>query len=243
MAFTPKKQMKQVLLSLALVIWLLATGAETAPVTVPDPQAALRPETAERRIARHAKVAQARADTVILLHRGAGDYAPENTLSAIRAGFELGADGVELDFRRTKDGVIVLFHDDRLERLLDGVGSIEELYYEELLLYTFRGLPAPAAQTERVPTLRDVLQLVRDHGGLLHLDIKQPGIDDELLAELRGADMLDHVVTYNDYNSEAFRRAEVPKLAFKGSLMGDGSDVQPRRPRSCCSVREYGNRR
>ncbi|OHB69330.1 MAG: hypothetical protein A2V70_15225 [Planctomycetes bacterium RBG_13_63_9] len=213
--------------SLTIAIWLLAGNPETPLVTVPDPQAALRRETADQTSARHAKITRARDGTVILLHRGAWDYAPENTLSAIRAGFELGANGVELDFRRTKDGVIVLFHDDRLERLVDGVGSVEQSYYEELLLYTFHWLPAPVAKTERVPTLRDVLQLVRDQAGLLHLDIKKPGTDDELLAELRKADLVGHVVTYNDYNSEAFRRAAIPKLHFKGSLMGDGSDVQP----------------
>ena len=211
--------------SLAMGLWLIAASREEPLVTVPDPQAALKREPEEQRKARHATVAAARSGTVVVLHRGAWEYAPENTLSAFRAGFELGARGVELDFRRTKDGVIVLFHDDRLERLVDGVGSVEQSYYEELLLYTFRSLPAPAAQTERVPALRDVLQLVRDRAGLLHLDIKKPGIDDELLEELRQADMVDHVVTYNDYNSEAFRRVTVAKLPFKGSLMDEGRDT------------------
>ena len=211
----------------AIVMCLPAADQETPLLMGSDPRAALRTETAEQRRLRHASVARSRGDTVVILHRGAWAYAPENTLSAIRAGFDLGATGVELDFRRTKDGVIVLFHDERIERLLDGVGSVEQSYYEEILLYTFRSLPAPAAQTERVPTLRDVLQLVRDRAGLLHLDIKKSGIDEELLDELRKADMLDHVVTYNDYNSEAFRRAAVAKLRFKGSLMGNGSDAQP----------------
>ncbi|MBM4091651.1 MAG: hypothetical protein FJ276_19820 [Planctomycetes bacterium] len=194
-------------------------------VTVPDPSAPLPAETTEQQAVRHGKVARARAGTIVIVHRGAWQFAPENTLSAIRAAFELGANGVELDFRRTKDGVLVLLHDDRLERLLDGLGSVEQSYYEELLLYTFRSLPAPAAQTERVPSLRDVLQLVRGRAGLMHLDIKEPGIDDELLEELRQADMVDHVVTFNDYNSEAFRRAAVAKLPFKGSLMDEGRDT------------------
>lgn len=193
-------------------------------VTVPDPGAPLPAESKEQQATRHAKVAKARAGTIVIVHRGAWQYAPENTLSAICAAFELGANGVELDFRRTKDGVIVLFHDDRLERLLDGLGSVEGSYYEELLLCTPTALPALAAHEERVPTLRDVLRLVRDRAGLLHLDIKMPGIDDELLAELRSADMLDHVVTYNDYNSEAFRRAGIPKLQFKGGMMGRDTD-------------------
>lgn len=218
--------------SLTIAICLLAGHPETPLVVVPDPQAALKSESAEQCRARHAQVARARARTVVLVHRGAWDYAPENTLSAIRAALELGASGVELDFRRTRDGVIVLSHDDRLERLLDGVGSIEQSYYEELLLYSFAPLPAPAAKTERVPTLHNVLEVVRDNAGLLHLDIKVPGIDGELLEELRKADMLDHVVTYNDYNSDAFRKAGVAKLAFKGGLMEKDRDCNPREARS-----------
>ena len=50
---------------------------------------------------------------------------------------------MELDFHRTLDGVIVLFHDDSLERLVDGIGRVDEHYYEELLLYTYNALPAP----------------------------------------------------------------------------------------------------
>ena len=123
--------------SLIFAFSLCVIPPETPLLTVPDPQAALRSETEDQVGDRHAEVARARKSTVILLHRGAWDYAPENTLSAIRAGFEVGANGVEIDFRRTKDGVIVLFHDDRLERLVDGVGTVEDSYYEELLLYSF----------------------------------------------------------------------------------------------------------
>ncbi|HUT92523.1 MAG TPA: glycerophosphodiester phosphodiesterase family protein, partial [Thermoguttaceae bacterium] len=213
--------------SLMVFLSLLPAGHELPLVTVPEPRASLRPETVEQRKARHAKVERVRAGTVLLLHRGAHEYAPENTLSAIRAGFDLGADGVELDFRRTKDGVLVLFHDDRIERMLDGVGLIEESYYEELLLHSFTSLPMLVAKTERIPVLRDVLQMVRDHAGLLHLDIKVPGIDRELLDELRKADMLDHVVTYNHYNSAAFREAGTATLPFKGSLMEAGQDTSP----------------
>lgn len=205
----------------------LAADLAAPLVTLPDPRAALKPETDEQRKARHEKVAQARAGTVLLVHRGAWEFGPENTLSAIRAAFELGCSGVELDFRRTKDGVIVLFHDGRLERLLDDVGTVEESYYEELLLATPVPLPMLAAKSEQVPTLRDALQLVRDHAGLLHLDMKVPGLDDELCQELQAADMLDHVVTYNAYNSEAFRKAGIPTMRFKGSLMDKGRDTEP----------------
>ena len=153
----------------------------------------------------------------------AGEYA-----LGVRAA-ELGVQGVETDFHRTLDGVIVVFHDDTLERLLDGIGRIDQHYYEELLLYTFNGLPAPAATTERVQTLRDFLQHLRNHALLVYLDIKVPGIDREMLEALQKADMLDQVAGYSDYNSPAFREAKVATVPGKGSLMGHDTDPQEAR--------------
>ncbi len=154
--------------ALSMGLWLSAANLETPLVTVPDPQAALKPESEAERSARHARLAKARAGTAVILHRAAWEYAPENTLSAVRAAAELGVNGVELDFHRTLDGVIVLLHDDWLERMLDGIGRVDQYYYEELLLYSFNALPAPAAETERVPTFRDLLQMLRSHALLVY---------------------------------------------------------------------------
>ena len=195
-------------------------------VSVPDPSAPLRPETAQQQASRHAEVARARGDTVLLLHKGAAETAPENTLSAIRIGQEMGCSGAELDFRRTRDGVIVLYHDDRLEHRLDGFGAVEDSYYEELLLYTPRGAPSPA-DGQGIAALRDVLQLIRDCHGLMVLDIKSPGISGRLLEELRDAGMLDHVAGFNETNAEAFEKAEIRPLPFKGALIGSRADLEP----------------
>ena len=215
--------------ALTMGLWLSAAKLETPLVTVPDAQAVLKPETAAERSARHARLAKARAGTAVILHRAAlGIRAGKHALGHSRSR-RVGVDGVELDFHRTLDGVIVLFHDDSLERMLDGIGGVDEYYYEELLLYTFNALPALAAETERVPTLRDLLQMLRRHALLVHLDIKVPGIDGTMLDKLRKADMLDHVAGYSDYNSAAFRRAKVAAIPWKGSLMGRDTDPQEAR--------------
>ena len=52
-------------------------------------------------------------------HRGASEYAPENTFSAFYLGLEMGADGIETDVRMTRDGKLVLFHDGVLDRVAD----------------------------------------------------------------------------------------------------------------------------
>ncbi|MBR6763652.1 MAG: hypothetical protein IKM13_07890 [Clostridia bacterium] len=65
-------------------------------------------------------------------HRGASDYAPENTLSSFYLGLLQGANGIETDVQITRDGVPVLFHDDTLDRVTDFFGSVCDYTYDEL---------------------------------------------------------------------------------------------------------------
>lgn len=70
--------------------------------------------------------------TLVIGHRGGAGAAPENTVAAIRHGVEAGADAIEFDIHATRDGRIVLIHDDTLERTSDGSGVVEEMTLEEL---------------------------------------------------------------------------------------------------------------
>ena len=65
-------------------------------------------------------------------HRGASEYAPENTLSSFYLGLLQGANGIETDVQKTKDGVLVLFHDDTIDRVSDGEGKLSDYTFEEL---------------------------------------------------------------------------------------------------------------
>src|SRR5262245_36185211 len=76
-------------------------------------------ELTSARQLRHAKVAERRSGTIIIAHRGACTLAPENTLEAYAAAMDYGADGCEVDVRRTADGILALFHDDMLDHLTD----------------------------------------------------------------------------------------------------------------------------
>ena len=73
----------------------------------------------------------AKGDPVRLLavqgHRGASALAPENTLAAFQKAIELGADGMEMDLQLTRDGAVVVIHDDTLDRTTDGHGRVADL--------------------------------------------------------------------------------------------------------------------
>ena len=69
---------------------------------------------------------------VVYAHRGASEYYPENTLSSFAAGVDMGADGIETDVQISKDGVLMIYHDDFMKEKTGFEGSICDYTYEEL---------------------------------------------------------------------------------------------------------------
>ena len=183
-------------------------------------------ETREQAAARHARVAERRAGVGVICHRGAAEFAHENTLDAYRATFELGGDGNEVDIRRTSDGVLVCFHDDMLDMLLAGAyGDVADHTWAELQTFPFRD-PGRMAATCRIPTLAEALTLHRDHGGLLVLDVKRPGLDDAIARLLEQTDMWDHVIGVNAETAPKLAKdPRVKPRRWKAGLFQDRSDV------------------
>lgn len=153
-------------------------------------------ETAEQAKLRHERVAERRQRVHIICHRGASEFAHENTLEAFRATFELGADGNEIDIRITKDGVLICFHDDMLDRLLEAYGDVSDYTWEELQRFRFRA-PGKFGGQCRIPTLVEVFELHRKHAGLMHLDIKRLNLDRAIGELLDRMDLWDHVAYCN----------------------------------------------
>jgi glycerophosphoryl diester phosphodiesterase len=112
-------------------------------------------------------------------HRGAAGHAPENTLAAIRKGVALGADFVELDVRRTADGVLVILHDATVNRTTDGKGRIDRLSLREVRTFN-------AGNGEHVPTLEEVLKIARGNVGLM-LELKAEGVAAQTVESVRAA--------------------------------------------------------
>jgi len=94
-------------------------------------------------------------------HRGGAGLAPENTLAAFRKALELGVDALEMDLHVTRDGVVVVIHDETLDRTTDGRGGVGNLTLEEVRRTDAGGKFAPAFRGERIPTLREVIDLVK----------------------------------------------------------------------------------
>ena len=97
-------------------------------------------------------------------HRGASGYAPENTLESFKLAADMGADGVELDVQLTKDGELVVVHDEYIDRVSDGHGRVVDYTLEELRRFNFNKMHPEYATSCKIPTLREVLELLNDTG-------------------------------------------------------------------------------
>jgi glycerophosphoryl diester phosphodiesterase len=128
------------------------------------------PEAPESGASRQARSFGPGGGVRLIGHRGAAGVAPENTLPAILHGVEVGADAIELDIRRTRDGAIVLIHDPTLERTTDGQGAVADHSLAELMeldagfqftpdggrTFPFRG------RGVRIPTLDEAFEATGD---------------------------------------------------------------------------------
>ena len=100
----------------------------------------------------------------VVLHRAAWREAPENSIPAIEAAIAMGADMVEIDVAKTKDGVHVLSHDGKLNRVSDRAGIIANMTLEEVRAARLRegqGGPSARLTDVGVPTLREALEACR----------------------------------------------------------------------------------
>ena len=95
---------------------------------------------------------------LIIAHRGDVTNAPENTVPAFRKALELGADGIELDVRLTKDEKLVVFHDRCLDRTSNGKGPVNHCTQDEVRSLDAGSWFDPEFHGERPPTLDEVFE-------------------------------------------------------------------------------------
>ena len=97
------------------------------------------------------------SDVRLIAHRGALQFAPENTLAAFDKALEIGFDIIEFDVRSTRDGVPVVFHDKTVDRTTDGTGNLSDYTWEELQQLDAGSWFAPEFAGTRVPSLEAAL--------------------------------------------------------------------------------------
>ncbi len=124
--------------------------------------------------------------TKVWAHRGASGYYPENTMSSFEEAVRQKADGIELDVHLSKDGYLVVCHDETLNRTTNGKGFIKQ--YD---LYELKQLDAGSwfdkrFKGEKIPLLEEAIDLVKRSNMELNIEIKAgsifyPGIEEKVL--------------------------------------------------------------
>ncbi|WP_338506518.1 glycerophosphodiester phosphodiesterase [Turicibacter sp. KK003] len=105
-------------------------------------------------------------------HRGAsGDY-PENTLLAFKEGIKRGGNGIELDVHKTKDSELVVIHDEDVERTMQSKGLIKDLTLAEIRQLKCKKALFANHEECRIPTLDEVLKLVKDQEIVVNIELK-----------------------------------------------------------------------
>ena len=165
------------------------------------------------------QVEQPNTSPLIIAHRGASAHAPENTLAAFRAAIDAGADGIEFDVQLASDGVPVVIHDFDLKRTASRNERVCDLTSSQLatldvgswfnIKHPTRAKAEFAAET--VPTLAQVLELLRGFTGIIYLELKCDETNFKPLVAavcglIRSSPMLPRMIV------KSFRLAAIPEV-------------------------------
>lgn len=167
--------------------------------------------------------------TEVWAHRGASgwdrQYAPENTMLSFEKAVEMGADGIELDVQLTKDGEIVICHDERIDRTSRGHGWLRDFTLSELKKIDF-GKPHVEYGFVEIPTLQEFLEFAKPLEIKVNIELKTgiicyEGLDEKTSDMVKNFGMQERVIysSFNHYSLEKLR--DYNSCAQIGLLISD----------------------
>ncbi len=147
---------------------------------------------------------QARADIMIIAHRGAAGKAPENTMAAVQQAIKDGTDWVEIDVQETSDGEIIVVHDSDFMKLAGVSSKVWESTLQQVREIDVGSWFGPEFSDQRIPTLKEVLEAARDKARVL-IELKYYGHDEQLeqrvIDIVEATDMVDQVAVMSLKNA------------------------------------------
>jgi len=145
--------------------------------------------------------------TLNLAHRGANTDAPENTMAAFRRAVEVGASGLEFDVQLSKDGSVVVIHDEKLERTTSGSGLVKDYTLQELQHLDAGSWFGEEFAGEKIPTLDQVLDQFSSTNLVYNIELKSgivlyPGLEEKVIEAVTTRKLEDQVVvsSFNHYS-------------------------------------------
>ena len=160
----------------------------------------------------------------IWAHRGCSQRYPENTLLAFEKAAELeGLTGIELDIQLTKDGYLVVYHDEKVDRTTDGTGEIRKKTLAELKKLR---IDAGEGKWEQIPQMEEVLDLLKDKlksGLLLNIELKNSvfpyeGMEEKILNLVRQYGVKERVI-YSSFYALSLERIKTLESGAKTGIL------------------------
>jgi len=154
----------------------------------------------------------------VVAHRGGSNLAPENTLAAFKKAMELGVDMIEIDVAQTIDSVVIVLHDDRVDRTTNGTGRIDSLPFDRVKALDAGSWFSEQYKNERIPTLDEVLELVNGQVILL-IEIKGgseqfPGIERRTVEAVKAFNAVPWTIIQS-FNEKAVERVNILDAEIK----------------------------
>lgn len=138
-----------------------------------------------------ATLPESKHDLVVIAHRGSHLVKPENTIAAIEEAIQLGADYVEIDLRTTRDGYLVLSHNESVDQQTNGKGKVRDLKLEEIQKLTVN---SKDGMIYRVPVFSEVLKTCKNKINI-YLDFKDADVE-QAYREIKAAGMEKQILVY-----------------------------------------------
>lgn len=163
----------------------------------------------------------------IIGHRGIPHIAPENTIVSFKKALESGADGLETDVQMTKDGHIILCHDETLNRTTNGKGLLKDYTLKELKNLSAGAYFSEEFKEEKIPTLEEFFELVWDKNILINIEIKSgiviyDGIEEKLISMINKLN-IGHKIIISSFNHYSLLKCkEIDKNIKTGVLYAAG---------------------
>lgn len=168
----------------------------------------------------------------IWAHRGCSQNYPENTITAFEKAFAVpGLTGIETDIQLSKDGHMMIFHDERVDRTTDGTGFVRDYTYQEL-----RGLSIDAGRgmKERIPSIEELLDMLDDKLKVnpdfkLNIELKNsvypyPGMEEKIVELVHKRGLEKNIVYSTFYAKSLSKLYEIDSNAELGILDTHVSD-------------------
>ncbi|MGO4182569.1 glycerophosphodiester phosphodiesterase [Paenibacillus sp. TAF43_2] len=185
---------------------------------------------------------------IVIAHRGAAGYAPENTIASFLLAIEMKADFLELDIQLTKDGQLVVIHDTEVDRTSNGKGKVLDFTMAQLSELDAGSWFNAKFEGERMPTLSEVFTLCKGKIGIL-IEIKAPwlypGIEQKLAEELLAHGMLDEdpasIIVQSFDQSSVKRFSAIMPQVLVGLLVYQSEDVTAEKIQETAVYADYVN--